>query len=98
MSELTKAEAIAKLSEEELKAIFPPMTRKNFVVRKSWLGRNQIITFKNNKGQVLTYNHDEVLKEMQPKLSIMPCWKKRGYWSQSTNMPVNVRHLAEIAE
>lgn len=98
MSELTKAEAIAKLSKEELKAIFPPLTRKNFVVRKSWLGRNQIITFKNNKGQVLTYNHDEVLKVMQPKLSIMPCWKKRGYWSQSTNMPVNVRHLAEIAE
>ncbi len=91
-------QAMAKLSSEELKAIFPPMERKNFVVRKSWLGRNQIITFKNNKNQIMTYNHDEVLNAMLPKLSIMPCWIKRGYWSQSTNMPLNVRHLATIEE
>ena len=92
------AKAIAKLSKEELNAIFPPLERKNFVVRKSWLGRNQMITFKNNKGQTMTYNHDEVLNAMLPKLSIMPCWIKRGYWSQSTNMPSNVRHLATIEE
>ena len=66
-------EAIAKLSKKELSEIFPPITRKNFVVRKSW------------------YDHDEVLKVMLPKLSIMPCWIKRGYWSQSTAMPSNVR-------
>jgi hypothetical protein len=35
---------------------------------------------------------------MLPKLSIMPCWIKRGYWSQSTNLPTNVRHLAEIID
>ena len=28
---------------------------------------------------------------MLPKLNIMPCWIKRGYWSQSTDMPSNVR-------
>ncbi len=91
-------QAIANMSNEEKAKIFPPMQRKNFVVRKSWLGRNQIITFKNNKGQVMTYNHDEVLNAMLPKLSIMPCWIKRGYWSQSTNMPLNVRGLATIEE
>lgn len=90
-------DSIAKLSNEEKAAIFPPMVRKNFVVRKSWYGRNQIITFTNNKGQVMTYNHDKVLDVMLPKLSIMPCWLKRGYWSQSTNMPLNTRHLAEIS-
>jgi hypothetical protein len=84
--------AIAKMSNEEKAQIFPPITRKNFVVRKSWLGRNQIITFVNNKNQKITYNHDEVLKVMLPKLSIMPCWIKRGYWSQSTDMPANVRN------
>jgi hypothetical protein len=47
---------------------------------------------------VMTYNHDEVLNAMLPKLSIMPCWIKRGYWSQSTNMPLNVRGLATIEE
>ncbi len=31
--------AIANLSNEEKAAIFPAITRKNFVVRKNWLGR-----------------------------------------------------------
>ena len=83
--------AIAKLSKKELADIFPPITRKNFVVRESWLGRNQIITFTNNKNVKITYNHDEVLKVMLPKLNLMPCWLKRKYWSQSTDMPSNVR-------
>jgi hypothetical protein len=84
--------AIAKLSKKELADIFPPITRNNFVVRESWLGRNQIITFVNNKGQQITYNHDEVLTVMLPKLNLMPCWLKRKYWSQSTDMPTNVRN------
>ena len=92
MSNSKLNEAISKLSKEELNEIFPPIERKNFVVRKSWYGRNQIITFVNNKNQKITYNHDEVLKVMLPKLSIMPCWIKRGYWSQSTDMPSNVRN------
>ena len=91
MSKLNKA--ISKLSKKDLAEIFPPITRKNFVVRKSWFGRNQIITFVNNKNEKVTYNHDEVLKVMLPKLSIMPCWLKRGYWSQSTRMPSNVREV-----
>ena len=90
------ANAIAKLSPEELAAIYPPIERANFVVRKSWLGRNQVITFVNNKNQRITYSHDEVLKVMLPKLNIMPCWIKREYWSQSTDMPANVRHLAKV--
>ena len=95
-------QAISKLSKKELKEIFPPITRKNFVVRESWLGRNQIITFTNNKNVKITYNHDEVLKVMLPKLNLMPCWLKRKYWSQSTDMPSNVRDVViervELAE
>ncbi len=90
--------AIAKMSNEEKAQIFPPINRKNFVVRKSWLGRNQVITFTNNKKQVVTYNHDTILEAMLPKLNIMPCWIKRGYWSQSTNLPTTVRHLADIVD
>ena len=86
-------ENIKKLTKEELKEVFPPITRQNFVVRKSWLGRNQIISFVNNKNVKITYNHDEVLKVMLPKLNILPCWLKRGYWSQSTDMPKNVRDI-----
>ena len=91
MSQLN--ENIQKLTKEELKEVFPPITIQNFVVRKSWLGRNQIITFVNNKNVKITYNHDEVLKVMLPKLNILPCWLKRGYWSQSTDMPKNVRDI-----
>ena len=91
MSQLN--ENIQKLTKEELKEVFPPITRQNFIVRKSWLGRNQIITFVNNKNVKITYNHDEVLKVMLPKLNVLPCWLKRGYWSQSTDMPKNVRDI-----
>ena len=99
---LTKSElltnAIANMTNEQKAEIFPPITRKNFVVRKSWLGRNQVITFTNNKGQTITYNHDEALKVMLPKLSILPCWAKRGYWSQSTNAPKNVLASEAVTE
>ncbi len=90
--------AIAKMSNEEKALIFPPVVRKNFVVRKSWLGRNQVITFVNNRNVQVTYDHDEVLNAMLPKLSIMPCWIKRGYWSQSTDMPTMTRHLSTRVE
>ena len=86
-------QTISKLSKKELSEIFPPIERKNFVVRKSWYGRNQIITLVNNKNQKITYNLDEVLEGMLLKLNIMPCWIKRGYWSQSTDMPSNVRQV-----
>ena len=90
---MSKSLNIQKLDKNTLSEIFPPITRNNFVVRKNWYGRNQIITFVNNKGVQITYNHDEVLKVMLPKLNIMPCWLKRGYWSQSTDMPTNVRDV-----
>ena len=90
--------ALKTMSNEEKSAIWPPLTRKNFVVRESWLGRNQIITFINNKNQKVTYNHDIILNAMLPKLQLQACWIKRKYWSQSTNLPSNVRHLAEIEQ
>ncbi len=90
---MNKSINIKNLDKKTLSEIFPPITRNNSVVRKNWYGRNQIITFVNNKGVQITYNHDEVLKVMLPKLNIMPCWLKRGYWSQSTDMPTNVRDV-----
>ena len=91
MNELNVNNAIKDLTNEQLTEIFPPIHRNNFVVIKSWYCRNQVITFVNNKHEQITYNHDEVLKVMLPKLNILPCWIKRGYWSQSTDMPSNVR-------
>ena len=90
--------AYKTMSNAEKAKIWPPITRKNFVVRDSWLGRNQIITFINNKNQKVTYNHDTILEAMLPKLQLQACWIKRKYWSQSTNLPSTVRHLAEIKD
>ena len=88
--------ALAAMTPKERMAIYPPKVNKNFVVRKSWKGRNQIITFTNKKGVTITYDHDVALAIMEPKLSIMPCWLKRGYWSQSTDLPVALRGRVEI--
>ena len=70
---------VANMSNEEKALILPPINRANFVVRKNWLGRNQVITFntkatKTKPSVQVTYNHDEVLEVMLPKLNIMPCW------------------------
>ena len=36
------------------------MTLKRFVIRKSLIGKDEVITFTNKKGEVVKYNHDEV--------------------------------------
>jgi len=91
-------ETVSKLSDAEKLAIFPPKTMKNFVVRKSWYGRNQVIKF-TPKPTVLdptpkeiTYNHDIALDLMLPSLKHKGAWEKYGYWSQSTNIPLVLRH------
>ena len=66
---------------------------KRFVVRKSLIGKNQIIevTFKN--GKVAKYNHDEVFEVMKTKLEAMACWEKYKSYTSSTSMPVITREL-----
>ena len=66
---------------------------KRFVVRKSLIGKNQIIevTFKN--GNVAKYNHDDVYNVMKSKLETMNCWAKYKSYTSSTSMPVVTREL-----
>ena len=47
---------------------------KRFVIRKSLIGKNQVITFTNKKGDEITYNHDKVYNIMKSKLETLPCW------------------------
>jgi len=69
------------------------MKSKRFVVRKSLIGKNQIIevTFKN--GNVAKYNHDEVFEVMKSKLEKMNCWEKYKSYTSSSSMPVLTRSL-----
>ncbi len=69
------------------------MKSKRCVVRKSLIGKNQIIevTFKN--GNVSKYNHDEVYEVMKEKLEKMNCWEKYKSYTSSSSMPVLTRSL-----
>ena len=43
------------------------LTTKRFVIRKSLLGTNTVITFTNNKNVTFTYDHDEIYSTFQEK-------------------------------
>jgi hypothetical protein len=64
---------------------------KRFVIRKSLIGKNQVIevTFKN--GKTLTYNHDLAFEIMKDKLESMECFKKYKSYTSSTSIPVILR-------
>ena len=65
---------------------------KRFVVRKSLIGTNTIITFKNKKGDDVTYNHDKVYEIMKEKLTTLPCWTKYKSYTATNNIPVVLRN------
>ena len=64
---------------------------KRFVIRKSLIGKNQIIevTFKN--GKQVKDNHDKVYDIMKSKLETMPCFEKYKSYTSSTSIPVVLR-------
>ena len=66
---------------------------KRFVVRKSLIGKNQIIevTFKN--GKIAKYNHDDAFEFMKEKLEKMNCWEKYKSYTSSSSIPVSVRSV-----
>ena len=64
---------------------------KRFVVRKSLIGKNQVIevTFKN--GKTAKYNHDKVYDILKDKLETLPCFQKYKSYTSSNSLPVAVR-------
>ena len=64
---------------------------KRFVVRKSLIGKNQVIEFVNKKGDKITYNHDIVYKVMKSKLETLPCWEKYKSYTATNNIPTVLR-------
>jgi len=67
------------------------MKSKRFVVRKSLIGKNQVITFTNKKGDDVTYNHDVVYKIMKSTLETLPCWEKYKSYTATNNIPMVCR-------
>ena len=64
---------------------------KRFVVRKSLIGKNQIITFVTKKGKEITYNHDKVFDIMKETLTKLPCWEKYKSYTATNNIPMVLR-------
>ena len=69
------------------------MNSKRFVVRKSLIGKNQVITFTNKKGENVTYNHDKVYEIMKSKLETLPCWEKYKSYTATNNIPLVCRNV-----
>ena len=64
---------------------------KRFVVRKSLVGKNQVIEFTNKKGNTVTYNHDKVFAIMKDSLEAMNCWAKYKSYTATNNIPKVLR-------
>jgi hypothetical protein len=69
------------------------LNSKRFVIRKSLIGKNQIISFTNKKGVEITYNHDIVYEVMKNKLETMNCFNKYKSYTSSNNIPVVLRNM-----
>jgi len=69
------------------------MNSKRFVVRKSLIGKNQVITFTTKKGDEITYNHDKVYEIMKSKLETLPCWTKYKSYTATNNIPLVCRNV-----
>ena len=69
------------------------MNSKRFVVRKSLIGKNQVITFTNKKGDEVTYNHDKVFAIMKNTLEKLPCWNKYKSYTATNNIPLVCRNV-----
>jgi len=73
------------------------ITTKRFVIRKSLIGKNKVITFTNNKDITFTYDHDEIYSTFQEKFESMKCFQEYKSYTNSNTVPAFARNLAEIS-
>ena len=67
------------------------MKSKRFVIRKSLIGKNQVITFTNKKGEVVKYNHDVAYNIMKENLEKLACFIKYKSYTATNNIPTILR-------
>ena len=74
------------------------LTTKRFVIRKSLIGENTVITFTNKKDQTFSYDHDEVYCTFQEKFESMPCFQEYGSYTNSNTVPKFCRELSTVKQ
>ena len=66
---------------------------KRFVIRKSLIGKNAVITVNFKNGKTATYSHDKVYEVMKDKLESMNCFIKYKSYTASNNIPLVAREI-----
>ena len=74
------------------------LTTKRFVIRKSLIGKNTIITFTNKKQENVSYNHDEVYNTYKERFESMNCFEKYKSYTNSNCVPSFCRELQTIVK
>ena len=69
------------------------LTTKRFVIRKSLIGKNTVITFVNKKQEEVSYNHDEVYNTHKERFEAMNCFAKYKSYTNSNAIPAFCRDL-----
>ena len=69
------------------------LTTKRFVIRKSLIGKNTVITFTNKKQEKVSYNHDEVYNTHKSRFESMNCFAKYKSYTNSNAIPAFCRDL-----
>ena len=67
------------------------LTTKRFVIRKSLIGKNAIISFENSKKELCVYNHDEVYNANKERFDNMKCFQKYKSYTCTNNLPTFAR-------
>ena len=74
------------------------LTTKRFVIRKSLIGKNTVITFVNKKQQTVKYNHDVVYNTHKEKFDNMNCFEKYKSYTNSNCVPKFCRDLQTVVK
>ena len=74
------------------------LTTKRFVIRKSLIGKNTVITFVNKKQQTVKYTHDEIYNTHIDKFNNMNCFEKYKSYTNSNCVPKFCRDLQTVVK
>ena len=69
------------------------MKSNRFVIRKSLIGKNVVITFVNKKGESVSYNHDDVYNAHKERFDAMNCFAKYKSYTNTNCMPAFCRDM-----
>ena len=69
------------------------MKSNRFVIRKSLIGKDVVISFTNKKGNEVKYNHDNVYNTHKERFDAMNCFTKYKSYTNTNAMPAFCRDM-----